>query len=280
MIRIPFIFGLVLGLLSQLTPTAQAQILIDSPFDGCGTMVDHAGCLVFEIDGGGIYELLTADVFVDGDRLHVAGLLNDVCAISCGMTGCITPSLIEPCPMGESLCQGNGGDQMGCTDCPCGNNAPVDSRGGCINSSGNSARLVVTGEANPLDDQLHFDVRGANPITFGILISGAALLPTNPMNPCPSGRGVRTMFADGLRCVGLNVRRHGTRATDFNGDIGLTNNGWGGDDPPAIGLLAQGGFTIGQTRHWQVFYRELITQVCMRGQNTTNAISTLLFPFP
>ncbi len=33
-------------------------------------------------------------------------------------------------------CTGDGGDQMGCTDCPCNNNTPPGSIGGCRNSSG------------------------------------------------------------------------------------------------------------------------------------------------
>ena len=119
---------------------------------------------------------------------------------------------------------------------------------------------------------------GANPSTFAVLLSGAELLPTNPLNPCPAGSGIRSALLDGLRCVGVGLQRHGVRATDAEGDVGLTNNGWGGGDPPAIGLIAQGGFQLGQTRHWQVFYREASALVCMRGLNTTNAVSTILFP--
>ena len=35
------------------------------------------------------------------------------------------------------------------------------------------------------------------------------------------------------------------RASDVDGDLGFTTPGWGGSDAPAIGLVAQGGFTAG-----------------------------------
>ena len=43
-------------------------------------------------------------------------------------------------------CNGDGGDQMGCTDCPCTNNAPQGTIGGCLNSAGTASRLIGTGD--------------------------------------------------------------------------------------------------------------------------------------
>ena len=92
--------------------------------------------------------------------------------------------------MVETLCFGDGGDQAGCTDCPCGNNAPVGTIGGCLNSAGGSAQLSLMGIASASDDTLRLEVSSAVPATFGVLQSGSTLLPVNPAIPCPPGAGV------------------------------------------------------------------------------------------
>ena len=61
---------------------------------------------------------------------------------------------------------------------------------------------------------------------------------------------------------------------DANGDVGLTNNGWGGASGPPTGILTQAGFVAGQTRHFQVFYRADDTLGCQTGQNTSQAVTT------
>ena len=165
-------------------------------------------------------------------------------------------------------CFGDGGDGMGCTDCPCGNNAPLGSAGGCLNSNMTSAVLAGSGIADVNNDTLHFDLTGANVSTFAVLTSADNQLPQ--LGACPVGSGIQSAVLDGLRCVGGNARRHGARATDA---MGNTTNGWGPPAGPAGGLIAQYGFVAGQTRNFQCFYRELPNQVCSRGQNTSNAVS-------
>ncbi len=176
----------------------------------------------------------------------------------------------------EAYCFGDGGNGMGCTDCPCGNNAPSGSGGGCLNSASTSAVLASSGAASVANDTLRFQVTDANTSTFGVLTSGVNQLPA--MGPCPVGSGIQSTTLDGLRCIGGGLVRHGTRATDANGDAGVTNNGWGPPSGPAGGLLAQGGFASGQTRHFQCFYRESAALVCMTGQNTTNAVTVVVGP--
>ncbi|MEM7516008.1 MAG: hypothetical protein AAF368_03665, partial [Planctomycetota bacterium] len=169
------------------------------------------------------------------------------------------------------FCNGDGGDQMGCTNCPCGNNAVPGTMGGCLNSAGNSARLVGSGSASVAGDTLRFEVNTATPTTFGILQSANNRLPN--MGPCAPGSGILSGVVDGLRCVGGAALRHGTRATDSNGDIGVTNNGWGPPNGPPGGLIATNGFVAGQTRHFQVFYREDVALGCQSGQNTTQGVT-------
>ena len=184
-----------------------------------------------------------------------------------------------PDTTGTNFCFGDGGNQMGCTECRCGNNAPVGSGGGCLNSAGQSAVLIATGDPSVASDTLHFDMTGGNLNTFGILVSGDNQLPAQAANPCFGlNTGIAPLLLDGLRCTAQNEIRHGSRSTDAAGDVGFTNNGWGPPNNPMTGIIAQGGFTSGQTRHFQVFYREDDTLVCQSGQNTTNGVTVTFQP--
>ncbi len=179
----------------------------------------------------------------------------------------------------STFCQGDGGDQAGCTNCPCGNNAPLGSSGGCINASGSFSTLIPSGNPSVATDSLRFQVELASPITFGILVSGTSRTPTNPANPCfGQDTGVQSASFDGLRCTSGDLRRHGGRNADSNGAIGTTNPGWGGVDAPVGGLIAQGGFAAGETRHYQVIYRDDPDFQCGTGLNTTNGASVTFVP--
>ena len=180
---------------------------------------------------------------------------------------------------GTPGCFGNGGVTLGCTDCPCGNEAAPDVLGGCLNSNGRSALLYGSGSPSVASDELRFEALGANSTTFGVLLSGPVRLPNNSNNPCFGlGSGVISSALDGLRCVGGSTQRHGARPTNSVGDIGITTNGWGPPNGPAGGLIAHGGFAAGETRHFQVFYREEPTLGCWTGQNTSNSVSYTFLP--
>ncbi len=178
--------------------------------------------------------------------------------------------------LAAEYCYGDGGLTPGCTTCPCGNDVAAGTKAGCMNSNGTGARLLVSGLACVSADTLRFEMTGGNPTTFGVLVGGANRLPL--VGPCLPGSGVAAVALDGLRCIGGSLFRHGSRATDATGSIGVTNAGWGPPNGPAGGLLAQGGYTAGQTKQFQVFYRELATMVCMRGQNTSSAVQVIAVP--
>lgn len=179
----------------------------------------------------------------------------------------------------DNVCNGNGGDQAGCTECPCNNNAPVGVVGGCLNAVGTSARLHALGNARQSNDTLRFEVSGARPDTFAVLVSGDNIAPISPSHPCyGTTNGVPSFAFDGLRCAVGNVLRHGPRAIDSNGDIGVTTGGWGAPDGPIGGIMAHGGFAPGQTRSFQVIYRENPDEGCGRGQNTTQAVTVTFQP--
>lgn len=183
------------------------------------------------------------------------------------------------CNSPETYCGGNGGDQLGCSDCPCGNNAPAGSSGGCQNSVGQSTTLTGLGVPRVSSDSLRFELENAAPSTFAILFSGTNRAPANASNPCFGlDSGITSPSLDGLRCAVQDVQRHGTRPTDSNGDSGLTTPGWGPPNGPPGGILATYGFTAGQTRHFQIIYREDVMSGCGTGQNTSNGVSVTFCP--
>lgn len=184
-----------------------------------------------------------------------------------------------------SFCSGDGGNQLGCTPCPCGNNAAIENVGGCLNSAGSSAELHVSGSLSvslptSITSDLRFSVLGIAPNKFCVLTSGDAVAPTNPASPCNGMQsGVRAIAYDGLRCAVLNQRRHGGRAADSNGDIGLSNDPWGGEGGPPVGIAQSGsGFSAGQVRYFQAIYRDDADAVCMRGLNTSQAVEVSFVP--
>ena len=77
------------------------------------------------------------------------------------------------------------------------------------------------------------------------------------------------MSLDGLRCAVQGVLRHGVRPSDANGDVGVTTNGWG--DPN--GFFQFSVFMAGDTKHFQIVHRDDAAQVCMTGQNSSQAVS-------
>ncbi len=184
-----------------------------------------------------------------------------------------------------SFCTGDGGDQMGCTNCPCNNNAAPATFGGCLNSAGTSAQLNATGDPSVslpagASTDLRFALSGVPANAFCILNSGDGLAPANMAHPCfASGSGSLAVAFDGLRCAIMNTRRHGGRSADANGDVGSTNAPWGGEGGPPVGIAVAGtGFSAGQTRYFQVIHRDDPLAVCLRGLNTSQALEVEFKP--
>ena len=188
---------------------------------------------------------------------------------------------------GTDFCNGDGGDQMGCTDCPCGNNAPQGTVGGCLNSAGTSSRLVATGSTSislPSGDStdLRFQAEGMPATSFGVLISGNGVAPGNAANPCFGlDSGVQFSQFDGLRCAVQSTQRHGGRSANASGIINDSSGPsrvWGGEAQPTAGLAVQAGFVAGQTRYFQINHREDAMAGCMRGLNNSQAVGVTFTP--
>ncbi len=225
-------------------------------------------------------------MFVSLQRL--ASVVLDIDGDSLDMTtidenGIVIDSFrLEEAP--RALCSGDGGDQLGCTNCPCMNNALPGTIGGCLNSVSTSAELIASGNRSAslpsgATIDLRFGLTGAPPSAFCILNSGDALAPTGMANPCfGNGSGVQAVQFDGLRCAVVNTRRHGGRSADPNGEIGATNMPWGGEGNPAVGVVQFAGFVSGQTRFFQVINRDNPLLSCMRGLNTSQALEIQFTP--
>ncbi len=169
------------------------------------------------------------------------------------------------------VCSGDGGDQLGCTDCPCSNNAAPGTIGGCLNSTGTSGRLLAAGQNSTSPGALVFEARDLPPTVVAILSSASALAPTNMANPCfGQSSGARSVHFDGLRCAVQGVQRHNMRMSDAGGDIGSTNLGWGTQPISNFGPVMSG-----QTRHFQIVHRDSVATPCATGLNTTQAVSIL-----
>ena len=178
--------------------------------------------------------------------------------------------------LNHEYCFGDGG-LAGCNNCPCGNNMPAGNQSGCKNSVSTGARLEVSGFPCVTNDTLRFELTGATPMSLAVLVAGNNRLPLAGF--CPPGSGIVTTVFDGLRCVGGGLKRGGGRPTDINGDVGITNNGWGPPSGPGVGLLAKTGFLIPCTAiQWQVIYRDFPTMMCTTGLNTSQAVQTITLP--
>ena len=164
-----------------------------------------------------------------------------------------------------SFCFGN----AGCAACPCGNDARPESRGGCRNSAQTSCTLVAGGNAGVSNDTLTFELHGGLPGTPHLLMSADNALPSGGV--CPAGSGTLSSALDGLRCIGGNLARHGTRLSAETGDLTMPLSGWDG-------LIGPNAFSAGQERHFQAFYREDPTAQCGSGVNTSNAVSVTFVP--
>lgn len=157
-----------------------------------------------------------------------------------------------------------------CSTCPCGNQPIETSRGGCTNRRGMSGTLWAFGEVSASDDSLAFLVTGGEINSLALLVSGDVMLPANSA-VCDPGAGIAPFYMDGLRCAGGALRRHGVKLLN---PFGTSLDRWGGDGA----LMGPMGLSAGQSRVFQVFYRDGLNVNCGTGTNSTNGISVTVAP--
>ena len=110
-------------------------------------------------------------------------------------------------------------------------------------------------------------------MALAILASADNALPTS--GPCAPGTGIPSPSFDGLRCIGVNLLRHGGRMTDSTGEA-LTP--WDAVSGPVGGIAMHGSFSAGQVRNFQVIYRDNAAGGCGTGLNTSNAVQVEFLP--
>jgi len=120
-----------------------------------------------------------------------------------------------------------------------------------MNSTGSGASLETSGTASVTLDVLQFYSSNLPIDTPAVLFTG-----TSAVNG-----GVGVPFKDGLLCTNSQSVRMGVQFADAGGQAQ-----WG------PGIAAEGEFTSGTVRYFQVWFRDAGGTVCGSGSNTSNAL--------
>jgi len=194
--------------------------------------------------GGGGYGLLqidAIDLFSDsGNFPHVTELYFDDLRIQAWQGSVGTP-----------FCFGDGTS----LNCPCGNIG--GSEEGCRNSTGVGAKLTALGSPVVPADDILFQGSQLPALKSAMFFAG-----TNAIN---GGQGA--VFGDGLRCAGGSIRRLGVKMTSGTGTVNY-----------GPGLGATGGWSAGDTRRFQIWYRDPQGGPCGSGFNLTHGIEIDFIP--
>ena len=242
---------LTLGLVSA-GASAHAN---NTPHDTCGVLVDNGSCVLFQSDNGNTYYYSGGFApYSPGDPVHIVGE-EGPCLQPCGSgLGCLFGVvLLESCVDDPTVpfCFGDGSAAA----CPCGNaGSPGE---GCANSTGVGARLSALGTASVSSDDLVVSASGLTPGQPGLLFSAD--------NAVGGGSGV--LFGDGLRCAGGQVKRLGVSSASPGGEAS-----WG------PGLAGPAGWSAGDTRRLQVWYRDPGASPCGSGFNLSHGSELTLLP--
>ena len=188
----------------------------------------------------------------------------------------------------DSSCNGDGGDQMGCTKLPLHeqrarrNRRRLPQQRGDLDAPRRDRRPLGLASRG-LDDgpALHAQ-RRTGPRDQRAAVGQTRSRRRTPRNACfGQNSGVPAGDRDGLRCIVQSVQRHGNRQTNASGEIDASsgpNRVWGGEAQPNAGIAAASGFAAGQTRYFQVTHRDDPLAVCMRGLNTSQALEVTFTP--
>ncbi len=146
------------------------------------------------------------------------------------------------------------GDGTG-TACPCGNAGATGE--GCANSGGAGALLAASGSTSVGVDDLAFQMTQGPGPSPALLFVGAQAV----------NGGSGATFGDGLRCAGGAIQRLDVRVLDASGSAS-----W------AAGLSVQGGWSAGDVRVFQTWYRDVSGSPCGGQFNTSQALAVTFQP--
>jgi hypothetical protein len=98
---------------------------------------------------------------------------------------------------------------------------------------------------------------------FSLFTSG---LPAGPGLYFQGDNKVHVVFGDGIRCVGVNVKRLEIRLST------------GGISRTTVDIVAAGDVAPGDTKHYQLWYRDAVNSPCGNGFNLSNGYEVLWMP--
>jgi len=180
------------------------------------------------------------------------GLINDARQIAIfgqnpgtGQSGIL---LLTPITyVGTGMCAGDGL----AAPCPCGNESGVGQFEGCENSTGSGARLLGTGSASVVADDLVLHVSQGPAYQMALLFQG--------------GVGGTLPFYDGLRCASHPIQRLQVLSLDA-----------AGSGQSSVSIVTRGQVLPGMTRVYQAWYRDPAGP-CGTGANLSAALQITWF---
>jgi len=152
---------------------------------------------------------------------------------------------------GVVFCGGSGSGTL----CPCGNFGT--SATGCANGTGLGAHMIGSGEVSVSADTFVLSTLNLVSSQPGLYFQG-----NNQIN---GGAGIQ--FGDGLRCAGGGVIRLQVRFADANGWSATT-----------VAVALGGGVSAGDTKRYQLWYRDPQSTVCGAGFNLSNGYEVVWQP--
>jgi len=232
------LFGSHVGISGQLA-------VVSRQFDNSSAVSGGSAYLFNTTTGAQIAKLLPSDP-QNGDQFGGSVTIsNGICVIGAPFdddngsdSGSVYLFEFEP---GTPYCFGSAPG----IPCPCGN--PSSAHEGCSNSTGSGSRL---------------DASGSRSISLDYCTFIADQLPPGPAlyfqgnNAINEGQGA--YFGDGLRCAGGSVIRLEVRFSS------------GGASQTTISIPTKGGVSPGQTKRYQLWYRDTNGSPCGSDFNLTN----------
>ena len=188
---------------------------------------------------------------------------SEIVAIAGGSSALIPSTFIDGLlrldfdPIAVPYCFGDGSG----TNCPCGNdNDGTLADAGCANGQYTSgAQLTGSGVASVSADTLVLHGTNTEHNQFGLYFQA-----DDDLSP-------GTVWGDGLRCAGGALKRLGTVLSDGSGYSDTTGYGY------TISAGA-GNITAGDTKYYQLWYRNPLNSPCASDFNTSNGVSVDWLP--